>query len=74
MNAVAAGCALDTAATTISVSGAAHEPGSTLFQVWELDDSAAFWAAEKPAAPEYAEFERRLKASGLETDPAELLR
>ena len=74
MNAIAAPCAFDTAATMISTSGADHEPGSTLFQVWELDDSAAFWATETPDSPGYAAFERHLKGSGLETDAAALLR
>jgi hypothetical protein len=73
-NAIAAACALDTPATTISMSGATHEPGSTLFQVWELDDSAAFWAAETPDSAGYSSFERHLKESGLDTDPASLLR
>ena len=74
MNAIAAGCAFETAATTISTSGATHEPGSTLFQVWELDDSAVFWAAETPDSAGYAVFVRHLEESGLETDAAALLR
>ena len=70
----ASACNLDVRPTVLASAGDPREAGSRLFQVWDLEESAAFYGTTRPRSKGYDAFRRDLDQSGLATDVPTLLK